>query len=273
LIAISFIENKKSLFKRLFNRFGNLVDRYTPEYIQHEQMPVEERFFSSIVGYSDLKRLLMKAIVSKEPVHILLTGPPATSKTVFLLEMQKELENSHYVDGTATSGKGMIDFLFDNSKTEYLLIDEVDKINKRDQTVLYNVMETGILSETKSSHTNVGSRQQKMKLRIFATANELEKLQKPFRSRFMEFYLSEYNLQEFLEITKRLLYSRYKLNQEIAAAIANVVWNDIKTKDIRDVLQIAKLARNIDDVQDVARTLIKYRPKPKTADDELFDIS
>jgi hypothetical protein len=91
-----------------------------------------------------------------------------------------------------------------------------------------------------------------------------EKLQHAFKSRFMEFYLSEYNLQEFLEITKRLLYSRYKLSEEIAAAIADVVWNDIKTKDIRDVLQIAKLARNVDDVQDVARTLMKYRPKQKT---------
>jgi hypothetical protein len=70
------------------------VDRYTSEYTQHEQMPVEERFFSSIVDYSDLKRMLMKAIVSKEPIHILLTGPPATSKTVFLLEMRKELEFS-----------------------------------------------------------------------------------------------------------------------------------------------------------------------------------
>ncbi len=203
----------------------------------------------------------MKAIVSKESVHILLTGPPATSKTVFLLEMREELDNSHFIDGTATSGKGMIDFLFDNPKTEYLLIDEVDKINRKDQTVLYNVMETGILAETKSSVKNVGSRQQKMKLKIFATGNELEKLQNAFKSRFMEFYLSEYSLQEFLEIAKRLLYSRYKLSQEIAAAIADVVWNDIKTKDIRDVLQIAKLARNVDDV---ARTLMKYRPKPKS---------
>jgi Holliday junction DNA helicase RuvB len=232
--------------------------------MQHERKPIEERFFSSIVGYSDLKRMLMKAIVSKESVHILLTGPPATSKTVFLLEMREELDNSYFIDGTATSGKGMIDFLFDNPKTEYLLIDEVDKINKRDQTVLYNVMETGILVETKSSIKNVGSRQQKMKLKIFATGNELEKLQNAFKSRFMEFYLSEYSLQEFLEITKRLLYSRYKLSEEIAGAIADVVWNDIKTKDIRDVLQIAKLARNVDDVQDVARTLMKYRPKPKS---------
>jgi Holliday junction resolvasome RuvABC ATP-dependent DNA helicase subunit len=250
------------LFRKLFKRFGNLKDRHTPEYIQHEQKPVEERFFSSIVGYSDLKRMFMKAIVSKEPVHILLTGPPATSKTVFLLEMRNELHNSHFVDGTATSGKGMIDFLFDNPKTEYLLIDEVDKINKKDQTVLYNVMETGILAETKSIR-NTGSRQQKMNLKIFVTGNELERLQDAFRSRFMEFYLSEYSSEEFLEITKRLLYSRYKLSAEIAAAIAGVVWNDIKTKDIRDVLQIAKLSRNVDDVQDVARTLMKYRPKPK----------
>jgi len=245
------------MFKSLFKRFGNLK----------EQTPVEEKLFNSVIGYDDLKRMLMKAIVSKEAVHVLLTGPPATSKTIFLLEIRKELENSHFVDGTATSGKGMIDFLFDNPKTEYLLIDEVDKINKRDQAVLYNVMETGILSETKSSVKNVGSRQQKMKLKIFATANEIEKLQAPFRSRFMPFYLSEYSLQEFIEITKRLLYSRYKLSDEVAAAISDVVWNDMKTKDIRDVLQIAKLASNVDEVMDVAKTLMKYRPKPKTTDE------
>jgi DNA replicative helicase MCM subunit Mcm2 (Cdc46/Mcm family) len=148
------------LFRKLFKPFADLKERYASEYMYHDQRPVQEKFFSSIVGYPDLKRELMKAIMSKEPVHILLTGPPATSKTVFLLEMRKELENSHFVDGTATSGKGMIDFLFDNPKTEYLLIDEVDKISKKDQTVLYNVMETGILSETKSSKS-VGSRQQK----------------------------------------------------------------------------------------------------------------
>ena len=66
-----------------------------------------------------------------------------------------------------------------------MLIDEADKINKKDQTVLYKVMETDILTETKSSRPK-GSRQQKMKLKIFATANDLEKLQRPFKSRFMD---------------------------------------------------------------------------------------
>ena len=42
----------------------------------------------------------------------------------------------------------------------------------------------------------------------------------------------------------------------------------MKTNDIRNVLQIAKLARNVDEVQDVAKTLMKYRPKSKAKDDE-----
>jgi Holliday junction resolvasome RuvABC ATP-dependent DNA helicase subunit len=250
------------MFRRLFKQLVDLKDKYSPEHVHESQNPPEEKFFSSVVGYSDLKRILMKSIVSKEAVHVLLTGPPATSKTIFLLEMLKGLNNAHLVDGTATSGVGMIDFLFEHPTTEYLLIDEADKINKKDQAVLYNVMETGLLTETKSSRTK-GSRQQKMRLKIFATANELEKLQKPFKSRFMEFYLSEYGWEEFLEITKKLLYSRYKLNEQVATKIAEVVWNHMKTKDLRDVLQIAKLTRNIDDVEDLARTLMKYRPTNK----------
>ena len=90
----------------------------------------------------------MRSIVSKEPVHILLTGPPACSKTVFLLEMREGLDNSYFVDATGASGVGMVGHLFDNN-TKYLLVDEIDKLKKNDQGNLLNVMETGILSETK----------------------------------------------------------------------------------------------------------------------------
>jgi hypothetical protein len=38
----------------------------------------EEFLFESITGYSDIKKLLMRSILSKEQIHILLTGPPAT---------------------------------------------------------------------------------------------------------------------------------------------------------------------------------------------------
>ena len=74
----------------------------------------------------------MRCIISKEQVHILFTGPPATSKTVFLLEMFKELSNSYFIDSTSTSGVGIVDFLFSNPTTKFLLIDEIDKLTKKE---------------------------------------------------------------------------------------------------------------------------------------------
>ena len=40
-----------------------------------------------------------------------------------------------------------------------------------------------------------------------------------------------------------------------------MVWNDISTKDIRYVLQIGRLTRNLEDIEDIAHTLMKYKPK------------
>jgi Holliday junction resolvasome RuvABC ATP-dependent DNA helicase subunit len=219
----------------------------------------EEFLFNSIIGYSDIKKLLMRSILSKEQIHLLLTGPPATAKTVFLLEMAKELADTYFIDGTATSGVGIIDFLFSHPNTRFLLIDEIEKLTKKDQTVLYNLMETGILTEMKAQRTK-GFRQQKMKVKIFATCNELSKLTQPLKSRFLKLELPEYTWDEFLTISNNLIKKGYKhLDEKISNRIAEIVWNDIKTKDIRDCLQIGKLTYNMDDVEDIAHTLIKYR--------------
>ena len=121
---------------------------------------LEEFLFESITGYSDIKKLLMRSILSKEQIHILLTGPPATSKTVFMLEMSKELIDAYFIDATATSGAGIVDFLFAHQNTKFLLINELEKLNKKDQIVLYNLIETGILTEVKAQKTK-GFRQQK----------------------------------------------------------------------------------------------------------------
>jgi ATP-dependent protease Clp ATPase subunit len=83
------------LFKELFKRTN--------------KVPPEERFFSSIHGYSDIKRLLMRAIISRESISILLCGPPASSKTVFLLEIVRGLDNACYIDCTNTTGAGLVD--------------------------------------------------------------------------------------------------------------------------------------------------------------------
>lgn len=219
-----------------------------------EIVPPEEKFFQEVVGYPELKRLFMKSVVSKDPVHILLTGPPASSKSLFLLKLVEGLDNAYFFDAVGASGPGMVEYMFSND-VKYLLIDEIDKMKKNDQAALLNVMETGILSETKLKGK---TRHKKMSLWIFATSNEVEKLSKPLRSRFMELHLNEYSFDEFVEICQRLLNKKYCLPAEVSDRIAYLVWNRMKSRDIRDVLKIAKLSRTTSDAEWLVDVQIKY---------------
>jgi Holliday junction DNA helicase RuvB len=245
------------VFKYLFKKIDEVLG------LENEpSTPPEEKFFSNVVGYSDIKKLFMKSVVSREPVHILLTGPPACSKTVFLFEMLEGLDNAYFIDAVGASGAGMVNHLFEND-TRYLLIDEIDKLKKSDQVALLNVMETGILSETKLKGK---TRQKKMNLWIFATSNEITNLSKPLRSRFMELHLEEYTFDEFMEITRRILAKKYKLNREIAEKIGSSVWNKMQSKDVRDVLQIARLTKTLPDVDWLVEVQMKYGRKKDDTD-------
>lgn len=223
-------------------------------FVDHEYPNEEEKLFSNVVGYPEIKKLLLKSIVAKEPIHILLSGPPSSSKTVFLLEMLEGLDCAYFVDAVGASGAGMIDYLF-NSNTKYLLIDEIDKMKKSDQAALLNVMETGLLSETKLKGK---TRQKKMNLSIFATSNEVERLSAPLRSRFMELHLGEYTYQEFTEVIRRLLKKRYRLDSTISEKISYEVWYTMKSTDVRDAIRIAKLTKSPDDVYWLVNVHLKY---------------
>ena len=82
---------------------------------------------------------------------------------------------------------GMIAYIF-NKNVKYLLIDEMDKISPKDQTVSLNLMETGIVSETKYNKT----RKNEAKISVFATCNDSSKIIHPIRSRFLSLILKAY---------------------------------------------------------------------------------
>jgi Holliday junction DNA helicase RuvB len=239
------------MFKNLFKKIDNV-------FVGHgQQLSPEEKFFANVVGYPEIKKLLLKSVVAKDPVHIILSGPPSSSKTVFLLEMLEGLDDTYFIDAVGASGAGMMDHLF-NGNTKYLLIDEIDKMKKNDQAALLNVMETGILSETKLKGK---TRQKKMKLWIFATSNDVERLSGPLRSRFMELHLEEYTYEEFIEIVRRLLKKRYHLDLHLAEKIGYAVWNQMKSKDVRDAINIAKLTKSSTDVDWLVDIQLKHGPK------------
>src|SRR5919197_4821733 len=54
-----------------------------------EEQGQKDDFFDYIIGYYDVKRFLRMSINADEPVHILLIGPPASAKTMFIKSMMK----------------------------------------------------------------------------------------------------------------------------------------------------------------------------------------
>jgi MoxR-like ATPase len=273
----------KSIFKRLMNNiaFAMELNDQIPEHIRQEivreeslgrirnesienfnaevrklgkQEQTEEGFFDSIIGYSDIKKLLVRCIQSNEPVHVILDGPPASAKSMFLMAMKQKLEGAYYVDCTNATGPGMVDFLFEND-TKFLLLDEVEKMSKDNQNVLLNVMETGTLTSTKVRKTGT----KEMNLSIYATTNDIDAIGKPFRGRFLEFSLPPYSYNEFCSIAIKLLGTRHNHPEELSLNVADIVWNKIKSKDVRDILTIGKLSKSVDDVDFIATTLQKYK--------------
>lgn len=117
---------------------------------------------NNIIGHEHIKRLFGLALRSDESNHILLSGPPASAKTMFLMSLRQHVKDSYFVDGGNTTKAGIIDYLFKN-RAPYLLIDEIDKMSPRDQTFLFNLMETGIVTETKYGKT----RQAEIKTSVF----------------------------------------------------------------------------------------------------------
>jgi Holliday junction DNA helicase RuvB len=202
----------------------------------------EDWFFENIYGCDDVKRLLRMAVEANHNCPILLTGPPASAKTLFLQSLMK-LKDSHFIDCSSASKSGIVDYVFEN-KPRYLLLDELDKLSRKDQTFLLNLMETGIVSETKYKR----SRKLEIKTSVFATSNSVERIIPPLKSRFFVVNLQGYMYEQFYEITVRLLTSDlYNVDEEIAQSTAKAVWRT--SRNIRDSIKIAKMAGSVEDVK------------------------
>ncbi|MGA6989234.1 MAG: AAA family ATPase, partial [Nitrososphaeraceae archaeon] len=197
-----------------------------------------------------------KMITSKHTSSVLLTGLPASSKTIFILEILDHFKDkAYFVDGTTASGMGIIDYLFDHPDLKFLLIDEIDKLSKKDQKVLLNVMETGILSDVKAKRSK-STQQTHMQLSIYATSNDTSNILTPLLSRFIKLKLPEYDLEIFTEICQKLLSRKYDKDHETIQVIVQYVWEH--TRDVREAIAIAKIVDTSDEVNSIASTLSRY---------------
>ena len=87
-----------------------------------------------------------------------------------------------------------------------------------------------------------------------------QRVSKPLISRFTIFEIPEYTYEEFEAISVRII---KKLNQNAVIQIASSVWK-AGSKDIRDVLKIAKLCNISDTEEDISRLISIHQKYRKT---------
>jgi DNA polymerase III delta prime subunit len=196
----------------------------------------KDKLFENIIGYHNVKRLFRMALESDDhtTTSILLSGPPASAKTLILQSLIK-LQDSYFIDCSNATKSGVL--------------------SRKDQTFLLNLMETGIVSETKYRKT----RSMEINTSVFATSNNDEKIIPPLQSRFFIVKLEPYTYEQFYDITIRLLTTtsnQPNVDEEIASTTANEVWNASTARNIRDCVRVAKMAKSVEDVKWLVKSFL-----------------
>jgi MoxR-like ATPase len=174
-----------------------------------------------------------------------------------MLEIEKIMRSKvYFAEGASTTKAGIQKFIAENQDKEIIIIDEIDKMPMKDQEGLLTMMERGNFTNTKVRNTKIV----KANVVMFATSNSTERLSKPLLSRFTVFQIPEYSYPEFEAISVRII---KKLPQNTVVQIASSVWKT-GSRDIRDVLKIAKLCRPSDGEEDISRLILIHQKYRKT---------
>ena len=213
--------------------------------------------FSPIVGYEDVKDLLLRAITAAKPVHVLLEGPPASAKTLFLSEIGR-LPRATFALGGTSSKAGLTDLLL-LYRPRYLLVDEIETIdNPRDYAALLHLMENAEVIETKYRR----HRRTPLTTWVFATGNDVSKLPPALLSRFGGpkgvICFKEYTSAEFVEIAAKVLATRENMDSSFARRVAEAALR-LGSRDVRLAVRVARLCRSEENLAKVVETIGRRR--------------
>lgn len=203
--------------------------------------------FEQIEGQQRTKDLFRRALAATRPVHVLMTGPPGTSKSLFLEDLAA-LPDARYILGDTSSRAGILDFLF-TERCRYLIIDELDKADVKDLSILLTLMERGRITSMKRGNTQEAQRT----VWVFAGCNRDDRLPAPLLSRFVRVNVPAYTADEFRAVVESVLVKREGASQEMARFVAHELLG--RTYDVRDAIKVVRLATSTGDAGRVIREL------------------
>ena len=193
--------------------------------------------------------MLVACLTAEKPVHVLLTGPPALAKSLFLWDIERVGgDKVVWLVGSAISKAGLWDMIADR-RPEILLVDELDKVNATDTAALLSIMEGGRMVRAKKGR----ELDTMIEVRVVAATNLESRLSPELKSRFAIRRLSAYDRWDFREVIMGVMVRHEGISRETAREIADLI--DGRTQDVRDAVRVARLTPRLGPKKAVALLL------------------
>ena len=201
----------------------------------------ESGIFAPLIGHPGAKAILRSSL-RRGDVHLLLSGPPASGKSVALLAIEEAIDGAMYEEARGLTERKLRDKLADNPPV--LLLDEFDNMKQDAFKALNTALEQGRVTKSVTHD----SYDKEIETQVFAACNHPDDLPGDVSDRFVGVDFDPYTRSEYIDVCEVLLPDQVAWVADAddapttAREIARVVWDETDSRSPRTARDAARLA-------------------------------